>query len=129
MRRRIIFAIVALTLSAAFIGFAQYRRGGRGWRNSYTDDGMPLNEQTVRTARDLAPNSFETPQWTNTPGFEADSFTFCRVIYSDNPYGSYSAGRWATDCPDSDLNLSFRLQHVTSMKVDPNGRLLRLTHT
>ncbi len=27
-----------------------------------------------------------------------------------------------TDYPDSDLNFSYRLQELTSMKVDPNGR-------
>ena len=32
-----------------------------------------------------------------------------------------------TDFPDSDLNFSFRLQQLTSLKVDPNGRILRLT--
>ena len=38
-----------------------------------------------------------------------------------------SAGNWITDYPDSDLNLSFRVQQMTSIKVDPNGRILRLT--
>jgi hypothetical protein len=35
---------------------------------------------------------------------------------------------WINDYPDSDLNLSFRLQQLTSMKVDPNGRTLKLTN-
>ena len=29
-------------------------------------------------------------------------------------------GRWATDWPDSDLNFSFRLQQLTSLKVNPD---------
>ncbi|MBC7367621.1 MAG: DUF4159 domain-containing protein [Undibacterium sp.] len=37
------------------------------------------------------------------------------------------ANSWQTDTPDSDLNLSFRLQQMTSMKVDPDGRYIRLT--
>src|SRR4029077_6801035 len=41
--------------------------------------------------------------------------------------GSWRAGHWLTDFPDSDLNLSYRLQQMTSMKVDLNGRVLSLT--
>src|SRR5207253_497810 len=37
-----------------------------------------------------------------------------------------SRGTWITDFPDSDLNLSFRLQQMTSIQVNPNGRFLRL---
>jgi len=32
-----------------------------------------------------------------------------------------------TDFPDSDLNLSFRLQQMTSLKVDPDARVIDLT--
>ena len=32
-----------------------------------------------------------------------------------------------TDYPDSDLNFSFRLQHLTALEVDPNGKILDLT--
>jgi hypothetical protein len=34
-------------------------------------------------------------------------------------------GSWATDLPDADLNLSWRIQQLTSLKVDPDGRILR----
>ncbi|MDZ7924131.1 MAG: DUF4159 domain-containing protein [Marinagarivorans sp.] len=34
--------------------------------------------------------------------------------------------RWATDYPDSDLNFSFRLQRLTSLKVNPDGLVLEL---
>src|SRR5207253_1405202 len=64
------------------------------------------------------------PTWTNEAGFESDAFTFVSVK-RDSSYGS--GGPWTTDTPDSDLNLSFRLQQVTSMKVDPDGLFLRLT--
>ena len=36
-------------------------------------------------------------------------------------------GGWATDWPDSDLNFSFRLQQLTSLKVNPVPISLRLT--
>ena len=42
--------------------------------------------------------------------------------------GAVAAGAaWATDWPDSDLNFSFRLQQLTSLKVNPDPISLRLT--
>jgi len=69
-------------------------------------------------------HSTGTPNWTNAPGFDKDVFTFVR-IKRNRKWGS--GGSWTTDTPDSDLNLSFRLQQVTSIKVNPNGRYLWLT--
>lgn len=40
--------------------------------------------------------------------------------------GPARAGYCFTDFPDSDLNLSCRLQQLTSLKVDPDGRVLSL---
>ena len=76
-------------------------------------------------------HSTGTPDWTNDPAFAADTWTFVRIIYDQKNFGanlSRSAGTWITDFPDSDLNLSFRLQQMTSIKVDPNGRIMRLTN-
>lgn len=92
-----------------------------------TEGGEVVDTRTVKTAREIASHSTETPNWKNPPGFEHDVFTFCRIIYDRDPYGSPGAGHWITDFPDSDLNLSFRLQQITSIKVDPDGRILRLT--
>lgn len=63
--------------------------------------------------------------WTNTPGFEFDTFCFTRVRYEHRGRGG--RGGWTTDTPDSDLNLSFRLQQMTSLRVDPEGRFIRPT--
>jgi hypothetical protein len=93
------------------------RRWDRGW---FRDVG------NYRTAREIPSHSTGTPTWTNEPGFEKDVFTFVRIRYSRGRYAW--GGGWATDLPDSDLNLSFRLQQVTSMKVDPDGRILNLTN-
>ena len=89
---------------------------------------MLVNEDTVRTARETASHSTGLQTWTNTPGFEKDVFTFARILYKENP------AQWRPQMvrsinyyPDSDLNLSFRLQQMTSMKADPDGRVLRLT--
>src|SRR5882762_1606970 len=125
-RPRLLF-VVFLVCSASF-GIAQFRRH----RNSdgpidYTEGGQQVDERTTKTAREIASHSTDTPKWENAPGFERDVFTFVRIIRDRDPEGSYSAGSWITDFPDSDLNLSYRLQQMTSIKVDPNGRVLRLT--
>ncbi len=86
-----------------------------------------MDARTVKTAREIASHSTGTPEWTNPPAFAHDVFTFVRIIRDRDPYGSPSAGEWITDFPDSDLNLSFRVQQMTSIKVDPDGRVLRLT--
>jgi uncharacterized protein DUF4159 len=104
----------------------------RSRRNSegpiyYTEGGDAVDVRTVRTAREIASHSTGTPEWKNPPEFSRDVFTFVRIIRDRDPGGAYSAGSWITDFPDSDLNLSFRLQQMTSMKVDPNGRIMRLT--
>jgi len=111
----LIFGLFAVALSAVL---AQRYRGGYygGWGRRYDYD-------SVRTPREIPQHSYETPNWTNPAGFESDVFTFVRVK-RDRTYSS--GGDWSTDTPDSDLNLSFRLQQMTAMKVDPNGRFLSL---
>ena len=82
---------------------------------------------TKRTAREEESGSIGTPNWTVEQHFKKDVFTFVRVRYARHYGGSWTAGDWHTDAPDSDLNFSWRLQQMTSMKVDPEGRYLELT--
>jgi len=107
--------IAACLLLAVGMVFAQWGRGRGRWRSW----------EGATTARDIPQHGFETPVWTNEAGFDADTFTFARVIRSNGGRGG--RGGWDTDLPDSDLNLSYRLQQMTSLRVDPNGRLIRLT--
>jgi hypothetical protein len=68
------------------------------------------------------------PEWEVDPHFKKDVFTFARIAY--NTDGSRGFGGWGsymTDYPDSDLNFSFRLQQLTSLKVNPRPVTLRLT--
>jgi hypothetical protein len=81
----------------------------------------------VKTAREVASHSTGTPEWTNPKSFEKDVFTFARVRYRSGRGGFRRGSGWTTDTPDSDLNLSYRLQQMTSMKIDPDGRYLWLT--
>ncbi len=130
MKSRWMLVLVALIFTAT-AGYAQWgwgrRRNLQGplWR---TEGGRELvDARTVQTAREIASHSTDTPEWSNPPGFSRDTFTFCRIIRDGNPEASPRAGEWITDFPDSDLNLSFRVQQMTSIKVDPNGRTIRLT--
>ena len=74
---------------------------------------------------DGPPDRRGVPDWKVDDEFSDDVFTFVRVRYTSG-YGR-SGGGWSTDYPDSDLNFSLRLQQLTSMKVDPNGKVLELT--
>jgi hypothetical protein len=69
----------------------------------------------------------EVPEWSNEPGFEKDTFVFTRIEYNSGYGRGWGRGGWATDYRDADLNFSFRLQQLTSLKVDPEGKFLRLT--
>lgn len=72
------------------------------------------------------PSRSEFATWQNTPEFEKDVFTFVRIQYdSYGPFGWWD--RWDNDYPDGDWNFSIRLKQLTSLQVDPNGRVLRLT--
>ena len=132
---RTIFLLGMIAALAAGICAAQNwggRRGWGGWGNRagpivQTEGGDLVNEDTVRTARETASHSTGTPDWTNVPGFEKDVFTFARIVYKMNDFPAPVWLGWINDYPDSDLNLSYRLQQLTSMKVDPNGRVLKLT--
>jgi hypothetical protein len=80
----------------------------------------------MQTAREH-PNAEYIPMWTNAPAFKKDVFTFVRLRYSSFSFDRRGGRRWSTDFPDADLNLSFRLQQMTSLKVDPNGLVLDIT--
>ena len=79
------------------------------------------------------------PNWDSKQDFKHDVFTFARIQYdsveSRDRGGRYGwrGGRggvrdkWQTDYPDADLNLSFRLKELTSLEVDPDGVIIRLT--
>jgi hypothetical protein len=97
------------------------------------EGGRMVNEDDLRTARETESHSTGTPLWTNVPGFERDVFTFARVIFSVDPNRGTGRGRgrrlgWWVDYPDADLNFSWRLQMHTSIRTDPDARVLRLTN-
>lgn len=68
------------------------------------------------------------PTWEIDKHFAKDVFTFVRIKYeSSGYYGWGGAGVWYVDYPDAELNLSYRLAQLTSLKVNPEGKVLELT--
>src|ERR1043166_7699564 len=133
-RRKIFFGGALLVLTVAAIAQFQFQRGGgRRFLGGdsgpaiRTEGGISVDEDSVRTARETARHSTETPNWTNEPAFDKDVFTFARVIYKFDKMRSPAWMAWINDYPDSDLNLSFRLQQLTSIKSNPDGRVLKFT--
>jgi hypothetical protein len=114
-KTRILLAVVALVCVAGIV-FAQQRGfGGRRGRRQ-----IDLTERNG------------VPEWDVDPAFKKDVFTFVRIRYSSDGgyrggYGGWGGDRWLIDFPDSDLNFSYRLQQLTSLKVDPKGKILELT--
>jgi hypothetical protein len=64
-----------------------------------------------------------TPTWDMGKTMPKDGFTFVRIQYPSR----YRPMKWITDWPDADLNLSYRLQELTSLRVNPNPEMLELT--
>lgn len=62
------------------------------------------------------------PEWEIMEKFREDVFTFVRVIY----FSRGGRSRWRIDYPAADLNFSYRLEELTSMKVDPQGEVMNL---
>lgn len=82
----------------------------------------------ARTAREIGSRSTGTPEWENPAGFGTDVLTIARLRYDTAPRpAGRRRGGWTTDLPDADLNLAYRLQQLTALRVDPGGRLVRPT--
>ncbi|TVQ01317.1 MAG: DUF4159 domain-containing protein [Planctomycetaceae bacterium] len=76
-----------------------------------------------RRGFDISQDRRGVPTWEIDERYRGDLFTFVRVRYDS--YGR--GGGWATDYPDADLNLSLRLQQLTTFKVNPEPIVLDLT--
>ena len=115
MKMKLLLAFAALVLLAgvATVVVAQRGYGSRGYGGyrgyGYRFDGGEVDRNGV-------------PDWDVDKHFPDDVFTFVRVRYD-----SWGRHGWATDYPDSDLNFSYRLQQLTSLKTHPDGKILSLT--
>jgi hypothetical protein len=62
------------------------------------------------------------------PGFEEDVFTFARLRFGAETGWGFGGGRsWEDDCPEADLNLTYRLYQVTSLNVRPGLNIIDIT--
>src|SRR3712207_8786685 len=111
--RPVRLVLVALTVAAAGVAVAQPQWWGRRGRRPVPGE-LPADRAGV-------------PDWEVNEAFKNDIFTFVRVEYDS--YGG--RGRWGGGCwndyPRSDLNFSYRLPQLTSLKVDPEPISLPLT--
>jgi Domain of unknown function (DUF4159) len=122
IRKRFILTAIPLLTLAIVAGLALGQRFGGGGRGR----GGPIQIPEDRAG---------VPDWKVDEKFKNDVFTFVRIEYSDGyggggrrgGFGYGRGGRWATDFPDSDLNFSYRLQQLTSLKVNPVPIQMRLT--
>jgi hypothetical protein len=105
MNQLLIWALALLALLGAGAGFAQGARGR-----------MPN-----RATRDAPPT------WTLPEHFQHDVFTFVRIQY-DSAGSARRGSNWDNDFPDCDWNFSARLHQLTSLQVDPRGKVIRLTN-
>ena len=119
LQRLILPALLLLVIAS----FALAQRRPRTRDSAFESDGQ------VPTAREAVGDASDYPKWEYEPRFHKDVFTFVRIEYDVDPEHPGHAGnvRWTIDFPDSDLNFSFRLQQMTSLKVDPNPIHFRLT--
>lgn len=108
-KRRVLF-ILLLAFGVAAVTFAQRDRRFRAGRGPVPMD--PADRGGV-------------PDWEVDPNFKSDVFTFVRIQYDS--YGRRSSSAWATDYPDCELNFSYRLQQLTSLKVNPVPIYMQLT--
>jgi hypothetical protein len=130
MKRSALPLLVFLLVAGTLLAQRPYRNGRSRGGDLQDPAGGTWGEggyigPEVKTPRELDSHSTGTPMWTNPRMFEQDTFTFVRVRRGHTPGGP--RGNWATDTPDSDLNLSYRLQQMTSLKVNPDGRFIHLT--
>jgi hypothetical protein len=73
------------------------------------------------------PQGVDEVTWENDPKFTRDVFTFVRLRYSEGSGWRRRGGGWDTDHPASDQNFSYRLQQLTSLKVNPEPLVLDIT--
>ena len=102
--RVLLIVLLAFGCVAATVVYAQYR----------------FRRQPTYDRGDL-------PRWENSPQFSKDVFTFARIKYSSEGGWGGRWEKWRIDFPDSDWNFSYRLQQLTSMKTDPDGKIVELT--
>lgn len=114
------------SLCAVVAGVFVLGAGTLAWAQGFMGGGQVYVPPNATTAREVESRSTGTPMWEYPKGFDPDVFTVARLRYDrGGRQPTTRGGGWTTDLPDADLNLSYRLQQMTSLSVSPNGRLIR----
>jgi hypothetical protein len=120
---------LTLALLAGMFGLTTVTYAQRRMRDDGTFGGnFDTNATTPREVDQRSGGN--APTWTLDPEFAKDVFTFVRARYEVGveKYGrGHTPSRWAIDTPGSDLDFSWRLQQVTAIKVNPDGKYISLT--
>jgi hypothetical protein len=67
------------------------------------------------------------PVWSIDSEMPGDVFTFVRIKYDS--WATFRGWeKWTIDFPDAELNFSYRLQQLTSLKVNPDPIYMELTN-
>lgn len=98
-------------------------QGGRPTQFGVKDGSVPEDPRDTRRGQEEG-----YPTWPVSKELPNDTFTFARIRYNSMSHGGRGWGRgnrkWSTDYPDSDMNMSYRLQQLTSLQVNPNGAIV-----
>jgi hypothetical protein len=129
--RRILLGTLLLALLAG-ISLAQFGGGRRGWGGGRNRAGEFLSGD--EPIQPLPADREGVPNWEVDPHFKSDAFTFVRLRFTNGNRGRFAGGffngtatSWLNDWPNADLNFSFRLQQLTSIKVNPDPIQLEIT--
>lgn len=109
------WGLVLILVAGGWAAFAQ-RSGGRP--RAPADGSGDSDAKLIRVPGPAARSG--VPAWERDQQFRHDLFMFVRLRFR-------GAGRWGgrlNDYPGADLNFSYRLEQLTSMKVDPDGLVL-----
>lgn len=118
--------LLALALLGCVVWAVEQGREGQGGRPTQfgvKDGSVPEDPRDTRRGQEEG-----YPTWPVSKELPNDTFTFARIRYNSMSHGGRGWGRgnrkWSTDYPDSDMNMSYRLQQLTSLQVNPNGAIV-----
>ena len=146
VRLHMLVGILALGLAAGLVAAQRGGGGGgRGGRGGFGGGGGGFGGGGMRGGRmpdytagnepfmPLPADRIGVPKWDVDTHFKGDQFTFVRLRFTNGPGarsrrpGAGTGRSWLNDWPASDLDLSFRLQQLTSLKVNPEPIQLAIT--
>ncbi len=123
--RTVKVGLAASLMALCFIAAADDAATGGKPTNFGVNDGSVPDDPRELNRRGYG-NDY--PTWSVGKELPNDVFTFARIRYNSMSYGGRGWGRgnrkWSTDYPDSDMNMSYRLQQLTSLQVNPNGAVV-----